>query len=229
MQRRRRSSDGETKGWDLVSLLSIGTAAAVTAAVYQRLPDPLPTHFDLEGNADGWTPRALGAWLLPGLALLLWAAIRLGPRILPASDRARLRPSTTALVAMMTACFMAALHVVVLGAALVPTLSVTKLVFGLVGALLVGLGLVLPRVRRNPLIGVRTAFTLRDDEIWARTQRVGGYAMVIAGVVGGTAGATGGPRGAVFATGCFVMAGLVPAVHSLLLARRAEAERDRSS
>lgn len=226
MQRTRRRIEDQAKRWDTLSLLSIGTAAAVTAAVYQRLPDPLPTHFDLDGNPNGWMPRALGAWLVPGLALGLWAALRLAPRILPASDRARLRTSQTALVAMMTACFMAATHLVVLGAALVPSLSVTSLVFALVGTLFVALGLVLPRIRRNPIIGVRTPFTLRDDENWASTQRVGGYAMVIAGVVGGSAGATGGPRGAIFATCCFLMAAVVPAVHSLLLARRAEAGRD---
>lgn len=226
MRLRRESTEDEARRRDLVSLLSIGASAVVTAAVYQRLPDPLPTHFDIEGNPNGWMPRALGAWLVPALALVLWAVVRLAPRLLPASDWARLRGGVPALVAMMTACFMAAVHLVVLGASLVPGLSVTRLVFALVGTLFVGLGLVLPRVRRNPIIGVRTAFTLRDDENWAHTQRVAGYAMVIAGVVGGTAGATGGPRGAVLATCCFVLAGVVPVVHSLLLARRAEAERD---
>ena len=39
------------------------------------------------------------------------------------------------------------------------------------GALFVMLGLVMPRVRRNPWVGVRTPWTLASDENWARTHR----------------------------------------------------------
>ena len=51
-----------------------------------------------------------------------------------------------------------------------------------VGVLLIGLGNLLPRVRSNFFIGIRPPWTLSSDRVWTRTHRVGGYAMVLAGL-----------------------------------------------
>jgi uncharacterized membrane protein len=206
--------------WDGIAILSICAAVAVTATLYGRLPDPIPTHFDLHGTPNGWMPRVYGAWFVPVLAVLLWTFIRFAARVLPSGDRKRLPRGTVALVAMLTASFLAAIHIIILYVAVVPGMSITHAVFLVVGVFFVCLGLVMPRVRRNPIIGVRTAWALRSDENWARTQRVGGYAMVLAGIAGGLAGAFGGPAGGALAFVCFLLAGLVPAAYSLVLARR---------
>jgi uncharacterized membrane protein len=92
----------------------------------------------------------------------------------------------------------------------------------MVAALFVVLGLVLPRVTRNPVLGVRTAWTLTSDENWARTHRVAGYSMVIGGIVAAVAALSGGTSGAVLALMCVFASCLVPVVYSFLLARRSE-------
>jgi uncharacterized membrane protein len=90
----------------------------------------------------------------------------------------------------------------------------------LVGLLEIGLGLAMPRVRRNPIIGIRTPWTLTSDENWARTHRFAGYSMVVGGVVAAAAGASGTIVGAVVAIVVLLGSMLVPAVYSLVLARR---------
>jgi uncharacterized membrane protein len=168
---------------DHVALGSIVLSVLSSAALYGSLPARVPTHFDIQGNANGWMSKPVGAFVLPAIALAVWVLLRLGPRILPASWRARLLASPTALVAAMLAVMFAALHVVVLYAATHPGRSVGVVLGVVLGASWIGLGLVLPRVRRNPWVGVRTAWTLSSDENWARTHRFAGYAFVIAGVV----------------------------------------------
>lgn len=206
--------------WDILGLASIGGAGAASAALYSALPERVATHFDIHGNADGWMSRPWAASFLPAFALVLWAIVRFAPRVLPRSDERRLEPGIVAFVASLTAVFMAAIHVVLLRVAIAPGVSVTKTVLVLAGLLFVAIGLVLPRVKRNPIIGVRTAWTLRSDENWARTQRVGGYSMVLAGLVSVIAGALGGTIGAVLAIAGLVAAGIVPVVYSLVIARQ---------
>jgi uncharacterized membrane protein len=75
-------------------------------------------------------------------------------------------------------------------------------------------------VKRNPIVGIRTAWTLRSDENWARTQRVGGYAMVSAGLVTVVAGGLGGIAGSVVSLVALIGAGVVPVIYSLVLARQ---------
>ena len=44
------------------------------------------------------------------------------------------------------------------------------------------IGNVLPRVRPNWMVGVRTPWTLSSDRVWERTHRVGGYLMLALGL-----------------------------------------------
>jgi hypothetical protein len=51
----------------LLGLLLIGSAWA-----YPRLPERIPVHFGVSGEADRWEERSVASWyLLPGLALAL--------------------------------------------------------------------------------------------------------------------------------------------------------------
>src|SRR5262245_13849451 len=53
----------------------------------------------------------------------------------------------------------------------------------LVGLFFVGVGNLLPRTRPNLLIGIRTAHTLEDRQLWTRIHRVCGYLAVGFGTV----------------------------------------------
>ncbi len=60
-------------------LLLLGLWAASLWA-WPRLPDPMPTHFGLDGRADAWATPSLGRWLLVPLvaagAIILLLAVR---------------------------------------------------------------------------------------------------------------------------------------------------------
>jgi uncharacterized membrane protein len=208
---------------DLVSLAALAVAVGATFAVYDRLPDPMATHFDLHGTPNGWMPRPMGAWFMPVLGAGLWAFMRLVPRLLPATERKRVTDSSMALVSAITLTFLVVIHVLLLRVALVPGASITEGVWLAMGALWIALGLVLPRVRRNAIVGVRTPWTLTSDENWARTQRVAGYAMVGGGIVALAAASVGGPAAGLFALFALLASAVAPAVYSLVLARRQDA------
>lgn len=206
--------------WDVVSVLSIAASAVMTVAVFDQLPDPIATHFDLHGQPNGWMPRAVGAWFAPVFGLLLWLFVRFAPKILPSAEKKRLPDSQMALVASLTAMFIVAVHGLVLYVAIVPGASLMRPIWLLLGAFFVALGLVLPRIKRNAFVGIRTAWTLTSDENWARSNRVGGYSMVIGGTGAALAGILGGAAGGLVAIGFLLVSALVPAGYSLVLARR---------
>jgi uncharacterized membrane protein len=208
---------------DAVALGSLALAAGLSGVVFERLPSRVATHFDLHGNADGFMPREAAAFFLPAFAFVLWALLRLAPRILPASERRRLGERTMPFIAAVKAVFLSVLHLAVLAFALVPGFSLMTTIWLGVGAAYAALGLVLPRVRRNGLVGIRTPWTLASDENWARTHRVAGYAMIAAGLLAAIAGTLGGATGAALAIGALIAGAVVPSVYSLVLARRMDA------
>jgi len=210
--------------FDALAFVTVTAAAGLSVALYGRLPVRMATHFDLAGNPNGWMPRAVGAAFLPAVAVVLWAVIRFGPRALPASEQRRLPEGQRALFAALTASFVVVVHAMLLYVAVVPGAEPTRAVWIAAGALFVALGLALPRVRRNALVGVRTPWTLQSDENWARTQRLGGGALVLAGIVAAVAGVVGGAVSSIVAIAALVAAGVVPSVYSLLLARKSDAQ-----
>jgi uncharacterized membrane protein len=167
---------------DRLSLALLSGAGLVTAALYRRLPDPMPVHFDLHGRADGWMPRAFAAPMLPLIGAGVWAFVRYGARLLPPPARERYERSPIGVAAMLTAGFMAGLQLCVLAASLGDGtfgrgFSLLLAVFWLV------MGLLFPKVRRNPFLGVRVSWALRSDEDWARTHRLAGQCFTVGGLV----------------------------------------------
>jgi uncharacterized membrane protein len=201
---------------DNFSVGALAGTGILTAALYTRLPARIPVHFDIHGEPNGWLAREIGAWLLPAMALGLWLLLRFGGLILPRAWKERLLASPTAAVGAMFVALFCAIHGVVLYAALVkpPTVAVSLGV--ILGAFWIALGLVMPRVRRNPWIGVRTAWTLSSDENWARTHRMAGYAFTIAGALALLVVAVGFASAA---PALIAGSALVPMIYSFVLAR----------
>jgi uncharacterized membrane protein len=208
----------QTSKSDLSSLGLLAGTFAVTAALYQRLPARIPTHFGLHGQADGWSSRAFGAWLLPTIALLVWALVRFGGRIAGPVFRERMEASPVKLVALLTVAFMSALHFVMLWSALHESRGIGTSLGVVLGLFWIVLAQVMPRVRRNPFVGVRTAWTLSSDENWARTHRFAGWTFTIGGLIALFAALSGAPAVGIVA---ILLSGLGPALYSWMIARRA--------
>jgi uncharacterized membrane protein len=202
---------------DAVGLALLALAAAATIAVYPRLPSPMPTHFDAHGDANGWMPKPVGAFLPLAIAAALWALLRFGGALLPRPWRERQEKSPMGAVALLTLALFAALQLAVLRASLAPEQRIGSVPWVLLGLSFMALGQVLPRVRRNPWVGVRTTWTLTSDENWARTHRFASYAMTVGGFVAMAAGLAGA---AALAIAAIVASVAAPAVYSWVLARR---------
>ncbi len=89
----------------------------------------------------------------------------------------------------MTVAFLSAIQALIFRVALVPGASIMPPLVALLGLFWIGNRLVLPRVPRNPFVGVRTAWTLSSPENWERTNRLASKAMCVGGVFGLVMGA----------------------------------------
>jgi uncharacterized membrane protein len=198
--------------------LSVGLLVAtttITAALYTRLPDTMPIHFGLDGRADGFAPKYIGAWLLPLLTAALWPFVRFGGRLLRSPARERYERSPIALAALLTAAFMAGIQLCVLAA------SLRDGSFGrgfalLLAAFWFAMALIFPKVRRNPFLGVRVRWTLASDENWARTHRFAGQCCFVGALVALLGAVVGSVALAIVA---IVVTALAPVLYSYRAAR----------
>lgn len=154
-------------------------ALALSLVLYPRLPDPMPSHFDLHGHVDGWMPKPWGAFLLPAIMLGVHALLAGLARRAEAAS-----PRVLEILHVSILGFLLLTHAIVLRVALGGAVDVTRVLFVATGLLLAIIGNYFGKLRRNPWIGIRTPWTLADDEVWARTHRfaaplfVGGGALI---------------------------------------------------
>ena len=127
--------------------------------------------------AKPWGPYLLPLMMLGSAALFLLLP-RISPRGWDVDGKSR---GFRAIVAS-TLLFMLALHFGTLAFALGYPVSIPILIPMLVGILFIILGNYLGKVQRNFFIGIRTPWTLADDDVWYRTHRIAGRLFVIAGL-----------------------------------------------
>lgn len=204
--------------------LLIAAMWAFALAVYPRLPERVPTHWNLRGEADGWGgPGA--AFLFPaiatGLVLLMWVLPRIDPR---RANWEKFRGEVRLIVAVLV-LVCAWIQAVALGAALGWNVDTGRAVMGGVGVLLAVIGNYLPRIRSNWFLGIRTPWTLSSERVWRDTHRIGGRAFVLGGVAMVLAGFVPGAFARVLSVGAVAVAAGIPVVYSYLAWRREAAGR----
>jgi uncharacterized membrane protein len=159
-------------------ILTIG----FSIAVYRQLPAVMATHWGANGQANGWTSRPVGAFIIPLIMLALWGIMRGVPTIDPRAANYAKFPETYDFVINGVINLMAVLHVAVLGVGLGWTIPMRAVALTILGLMFMGIGNVLPRARSNWFFGIRTPWTLSSDAVWGRTHRMAGYLMSAAGL-----------------------------------------------
>jgi uncharacterized membrane protein len=163
-------------------LVLLVAAAGFSLWAYPQLPAEVATHFDLQGEPNGWSSRLLAAVLVPALGLGLVLVFTVLPRIDPRRANYALFSPTYWTVANAVLVLLAGIHVLTLGKALGWTVDMGRVAGLAVGGLFILLGNLMTRIRPNWFMGIRTPWTLSSDTVWRKTHRFGGIAFAIAGI-----------------------------------------------
>jgi len=166
-----------------IPLLIIAAAVIASALVYPKLPLTIPTHWDMLGRPNGWSSRLWGAWVMPIFLVVLWAFMRVLPRIDPrGSNYAKFGGAYEGIIVSIM-LFMLGMHIIILRAALGYPVAMERVFPIGLGVLFIAIGNLLPRARPNWFIGIRTPWTLSSDRVWEKTHRFGGHVFVGAGIL----------------------------------------------
>lgn len=176
-------------------LLSAWLLPRLPASVELEAGRLLP--FDVDGESG---PRAWLAFALPTIALAVWLIfLGVGSRrglaiqkrvlagwapseILEPDAIARFQ-STYDLVVALVIAFVLTFHLTMVALAAGAPASTVNAFLVLVGLGLAVMGNVIPRLRPNPIMGLRTRSTLRDPILWARMHRLFGALLFGSGVL----------------------------------------------
>lgn len=200
--------------------LMVAAALAVFFYALPGLPERVPVHWNIHGEADRWgSPWSLlliGPVLMAGTMVMFAVLPWLSPKRFEVDSSMRAYLAFMLILVGMFGYFFA----VSLWAALNGPMGAPRAIIGGLCVLSILLGNLMGKVRRNFFLGVRTPWTLASERVWYATHRLAGKVLVGAGLVGlalSLASAPGWMSVAVVAVG-FV----VPVVYSLVHYKRLE-------
>jgi uncharacterized membrane protein len=162
-------------------LLALADVAFGAASAW-FLPDRVPVHWNFRGEADRYGSPWELAFLMPGIIALSVGLLVVLPKL--GSAGAQLERSGNAYgrmtIAIVAAMIGIHLLVVVRGA---HPFDVVSAMVAAVGLLIAAVGNWAGKIRRNPIAGFRTPWTLKSDEVWDRTNRLGGRLQFALGIL----------------------------------------------
>ena len=205
---------------NLLCYLFIVATVAAAAWLYPTLPDPMPSHWNVDGEVDGWIPKPWGVAVLPGSAIFMFVVFRLIPHLSPRGFRTESFGEVLNILQVATVAFVCFVAVLVLFTARGIDVHLNQMIFAGMGILFIVVGNYLGRVRKNFFVGVRTPWTLASDEVWMRTHRLAGWTFMVMGIFF-LAGAFVRIRPGWLVTVVILLA-LVPAIYSYFLYHRVE-------
>ena len=62
-------------------------------------------------------------------------------------------------------------------------LDLNQLVFGLLGVAMIILGNIMPKLRMNSVIGLRSVWSMKNETTWKKGQRFGGISFIVSGII----------------------------------------------
>ncbi len=157
---------------------------AAAAFIHPTLPDIVPTHYNIRGEADGFGGKASLTVTLPLVMLGIYGLLLVLPLIDPRRSSYPHFRSTLRVIRAGLVVFFGLLNLVTLAAAKGIGLPMGTAIIVLLSGMFILLGNYMGRIKPNWFIGIRTPWTLSNAEVWRRTHRWSGGAFVLAGVAG---------------------------------------------
>jgi uncharacterized membrane protein len=152
-----------------------------TALLYPALPPVVPQHWNIDGQPDRFGPKSsvLITALLP---LAIYLLMGLLPKIDPRRESYQKHRRAYQVTSIASVSFIIIIHWITLLAIQGFPIDIGITVRILLGLLLILLGNYCSQIRSNYFFGIRTPWALADETIWRKTNRFGGYGLVIAGL-----------------------------------------------
>ncbi|MEZ4630817.1 MAG: SdpI family protein [Deinococcales bacterium] len=164
-----------------LNYLALGVMLAASLYAWPKLSAPLPVHWNIDGESDRYGSKAMALLLLPFLTLGIYLLIYYLPQIDP---RAKTQdPKVLRTLRLVMSLGFMVMHLGIVSSYLGSAWPVERFVMLAIGLIFLVIGNLLPKVRENWFIGIRTPWTLDSDYSWFHTHRLGGLIMVVLGLV----------------------------------------------
>lgn len=170
------------KIYDLILLVII--LFVVISAYYFNtiLPETVIIHWNFEGRADGWGTKSLLTVFFPFLIIGLYLMFRALPKLDPKKANYIKFDTTYHLFKLLIILFLVVIYFVSVYINLGYNFPMSDIMIWMVGSLFIIIGILIKNVKQNWFMGIRTPWTLSNQQVWDKTHQMARKVFIIGGI-----------------------------------------------
>ncbi|WP_414838051.1 SdpI family protein [Candidatus Nanosalina sp. VS9-1] len=157
--------------------------AAITIYGWINLPDQIAIHFNAAGQPDNVTGKLFGLLMMPAMFLGLYSLFKALPRVDPLGENIQDFKEQYQLIISAILGFLTYIQALIVSWNLGYSFSISQALVPGIAALYYIMGVVIGEARQNWFIGIRTPWTLSDEEVWKKTHERCGPLFKVAAVI----------------------------------------------
>lgn len=134
-------------------------------SIYNQLPEQVPIHWNIQGEADNYGPK----WVLPLIHLGVYALLLIAPIIDPRKKNYQVFSKAYYRLRLALILFFGAFNVLVFMSQLGHDIDISRILVIGIFLLFIVLGNYMNNLKPNWFIGIRTPWTMENEEVWRKT------------------------------------------------------------
>ena len=162
--------------------------ASIVALLF--LPDLIPAHYNIENKVDRWGSK-YEILIFPIVTILFGQFLLIMGRIAKKQEvQGNNNEKNSLIIGICSLLIFNIISGVMIYSSLskadkltFATFEFEQILFFFVGIIFIVIGNVMPKLKKNSVLGFRTKYSMKNDEIWKKCQRISGITTMITGVV----------------------------------------------
>ncbi|RLF30149.1 MAG: hypothetical protein DRJ99_03065 [Thermoplasmata archaeon] len=150
---------------------------------YPQMPEKIASHWDAQGQVDGYISKFWGLFLMPLLSMMLFLLFIAIPKIDPLKHNIeKFRKYYDGFVVLIIV-YLFYVYLLTIFWNIGIRFSMVQPLAPAMGILFYYIGILTENAKRNWFIGIRTPWTLSSEKVWEKTHKIGGKLFKIAGII----------------------------------------------
>ncbi|MGB6680873.1 MAG: SdpI family protein [Candidatus Bathyarchaeia archaeon] len=151
--------------------------------VYPQMPNMMASHWNTEGQVDGYMSKFWGLFLMPfvivGLSLLFIVIPKIDPL---KSNIEKFRIHYDRFIILLIS-YLFLIHIFIIAWSFGYRFNIQYFMMPALGFFFYYAGILTENAKMNWFIGIRTPWTLSNEDVWDKTHKIGGKLFKITGLI----------------------------------------------
>lgn len=167
----------------IITILIIIISFIIAFYYYPKLPDTLASHWNAQGEVDGYMSKFWALFLMPIMSVGLFLMFIIIPKIDPLKKNIEKFRKYFDVFMVLIVLFMFYVFILTVVWNAGKSFNMGQAMTPAMGLLFYYVGVLIGHAKRNWFVGIRTPWTLSSEKVWEKTHKLGSKLFKIAGII----------------------------------------------